>query len=69
MASQFPFRKSHANKENLKSHTSEHVFEAVKNNKENIPPNDSSRPRVFGQELLNISRKISNTSQTQVLTL
>ncbi len=59
MATQFSFGANRANKEN--HHLGEPEGEgitSVRNNKENIPPNDISRPgRVFGQELGNMPRK------------
>jgi hypothetical protein len=65
MASQFSFGglRSNMNKENLIMDDHEPAITSTRNNKENIPPNDSTRPgRVFGQELGNIPNK-SNLNQ------
>lgn len=57
MASQFSFGNNCINKENIQSEQSEQPFELIKNNKENIPPNEKTIPtRVFGQEIINIRK-------------
>lgn len=58
MSTQFSYCGNRANKENHNVDEVETQITSVRGNKENIPPNDISRPgRVFGQELGNIQKK------------
>ena len=58
MNTQFSFAGNRANKENgVMPHTDE-IMNQMRNNKENIPPNDITRSRdTFGREIGNIPRK------------
>ena len=58
MNTQFSFAGNRANKENASMPHTDEIMNQIRNNKENIPPNDITRSRdTFGREIGNIPRK------------